>query len=39
LVISTHGFVKKQSKVADNEISKAVAQRTKYFKEKLKNKR
>jgi hypothetical protein len=25
--------------VADNEISKAVAQRTKYFKEKLKNKR
>ena len=39
LVISTHGFVKKQSKVADNEISKAVAQLTKYFKEKLKNKR
>ncbi len=34
LVISTHGFIKKQSKVPDNEIDKAVKQRTKYFKDK-----
>ena len=38
LVISTHGFIKKQSKVPDNEIQKAIGQRTKYFEEKqLKN--
>jgi phage-related protein len=38
LVISTHGFVKKRSKVPDNEIQKAIGQRTKYFEEKqLKN--
>jgi hypothetical protein len=37
LVISTHGFVKKQSKVPDNEISKAVTQRKKYFHDKQKN--
>jgi phage-related protein len=36
LVISTHGFIKKQSKVSDNEIGKAVKQRTKYFNDKLK---
>lgn len=40
LVISTHGFIKKQSKVPDNEIQKAIGQRTKYFEEKqLKNKK
>lgn len=37
LVISTHGFIKKQSKVPDNEISKAVSQRKKYFQDNLKN--
>ena len=36
LVISTHGFIKKQSKVPDNEIGKAEKQRTKYFNDKLK---
>ena len=36
LVISTHGFVKKQSKVPDNEIDKAEKQRTKYFNDKSK---
>ena len=36
LVISTHGFVKKQSKVSDNEIDKAESQRKKYFQDKLK---
>lgn len=36
LVISTHGFVKKQSKVPENEISKAEAQRKKYFQDKSK---
>lgn len=41
LIISTHGFVKKQSKVPDNEILKAQRMRTKYFedKEKLKTKK
>lgn len=34
LVISTHGFIKKRSKVPDNEIQKAIGQRTKYFEEK-----
>ncbi|NCP85066.1 MAG: type II toxin-antitoxin system RelE/ParE family toxin [Bacteroidetes bacterium] len=39
-VISTHGFIKKRSKVHDNEIQKAIGQRTKYFEEKqLKNKK
>jgi phage-related protein len=37
LVICTHGFIKKQSKVPDNEIDKAEKQRTKYFNDKLKN--
>ena len=40
LVISTHGFVKKQSKVPDSEIEKAIKSRTKYFEDKqLKNKK
>lgn len=41
LVISTHGFIKKRSKVPDNEIRKAKQIRTKYFedKEKLKMKK
>lgn len=34
LVISTHGFVKKRSKVADNEIQKAIQMRTRYFENK-----
>ncbi len=34
LVIATHGFVKKQSKVPDNEILKAELQRKKYFQQK-----
>ena len=36
LVISTHGFVKKQSKVPDKEFDKAEAIRKKYFEEKIK---
>ena len=36
LVISTHGFIKKRSKVPDNEIDKAEKQRTKYFNDKSK---
>ncbi len=40
LVVSTHGFIKKRSKVPDNEIQKAIGQRTKYFEEKqIKNKK
>ena len=35
LVISTHGFIKKQSKVPVNEITKAENQRVKYFQDKL----
>ena len=40
LVISTHGFIKKRSKVPENEIQKAIQTRIKYFedKEKLKKK-
>ena len=34
LVISTHGFVKKRSKVPDNEILKAKQIRIEYFEEK-----
>ncbi len=34
LVISTHGFVKKRSKVPDDEIQKAKQMRTKYFEHK-----
>ena len=41
LVIATHGFIKKRSKVPDSEIQKAKQIRIKYFsdKEKLKNKK
>jgi phage-related protein len=40
LVVSTHGFVKKRSKVPDKEIQKAVNIRTKYLAEKqIKNKK
>jgi phage-related protein len=34
LVISTHGFIKKRSKVPDNEITKAKQLRVNYFEEK-----
>jgi phage-related protein len=34
LVISTHGFIKKRSKVPDNEIQRAKQLRTKYFENK-----
>jgi phage-related protein len=34
LVISTHGFIKKRSKVPDSEIQRATQIRTKYFEEK-----
>ena len=36
LVVSTSGFIKKQSKVPKNEIEKAKRLRTKYFEEKAK---
>ena len=40
MVVSTHGFIKKRSKVPDNEIQKAVNTRTKYLAEKqVKNKK
>jgi len=35
LVISTHGFIKKRSKVPDSEIQKTIQIRIKYFNEKL----
>ena len=40
-LVTTHGFVKKRSKVPDNEIQKAKQMKTKYFedKEKLKKKK
>ena len=31
LVISTHGFIKKRSKVPDNQIQKAIQAKAKYF--------
>lgn len=34
LVISTHGFIKKRSKVPDNEIQKAIQLKAKYFNKK-----
>jgi len=34
LVIATHGFIKKRSKVPDSEIQKAIQIRIKYFNEK-----
>ena len=40
LVVSTHGFVKKRSKVPDNEIQKAINIRAKYLADKqIKNKK
>lgn len=40
LVISSHGFVKKQSKVPEKEIQKAINNKAKYFEAKqLKNKK
>jgi len=39
LVISTHGFIKKRSKVPDNQILKAKQLRLKYFEDKEKLKR
>jgi len=34
LVVATHGFIKKQSKIPEKEISKAERLRTEYFNEK-----
>jgi len=34
LVITTHGFIKKRSKVPDSEIQKAIQIKIKYFNEK-----
>ncbi len=39
LVISTHGFIKKQSRVPEKEINKAKEIRKKYFEKKIKNKK
>jgi phage-related protein len=39
LVISTHGFIKKRSKVPDNEIIKAKFQKNIYFAEKEESKK
>lgn len=39
LVISTHGFIKKRSKVPENEIYKAQQLRANYFEEKQKLKK
>lgn len=39
LVISTHGFIKKTSKVPENEIKKATNARTKYFAEQQNSKK
>jgi len=36
LVVSTHGFVKKRSKVPESDITKAKQLRLKYFDEKVK---
>jgi hypothetical protein len=36
LVVSTHGFVKKRSKVPDNEIQKAKQLQAKYFEDREK---
>lgn len=39
LVVSTHGFVKKQSKVDKKEIKKAIIQRAQYFELKKQKKK
>ncbi|MDD3788239.1 MAG: type II toxin-antitoxin system RelE/ParE family toxin [Petrimonas sp.] len=36
LVVATHGFIKKRSKVAEQEIQKAIKLRTIYFEQKNK---
>ena len=38
LVVSTHGFIKKRSKIPENEIQKAKQQQILYFKHKLSKK-
>jgi hypothetical protein len=38
LVVSTHGIIKKRSKIPDSEIKKAMQLRIKYFEEKDKTK-
>jgi phage-related protein len=39
LVVSTHGFIKKTSKVPDNEVQRAIHIRAKYFADKQLNKK
>src|SRR5690606_6736914 len=39
LVISTHGFIKKRSRVPEQEIQKAIQAKKKYFDDTLKNKK
>lgn len=39
LVISTHGFIKKRSDIPKQEIQKAIQIKSKYFDDKLKNKK
>ena len=39
LVVSTHGFIKKRSKVSENEIQKSKQLRMKYFEDKEKSKK
>lgn len=39
LVIATHGFIKKQSKVPENQVQRAIQMRYKYFQDKAKLKR
>lgn len=39
VVVCTHGFIKKQSKVPEKEIQKAVQIRMKYFESRLKDKK
>jgi len=39
LVISTHGFVKKRSKVPEKEIQKAINLREMYFEQKINDKK
>ncbi|MDR0230516.1 MAG: type II toxin-antitoxin system RelE/ParE family toxin [Dysgonamonadaceae bacterium] len=37
MVISTHGFIKKRSKVPEQEIKKALQIKSKYFEDKQTN--
>ena len=34
LIIATHGFIKKQSKIPEQEIKKAIQSKVKYFENK-----